>query len=352
MSKLSVNLVTWNGEMYLPYLFRSLREQTYQDWELVVIDNASTDETVSILEKELTTILVPHRLIKNLTNTGFAGGHNQGLRESHGEYALMLNQDVFLDPTCLEKLVLAMDSQAEAAAVTPRLMRWNFPDEFSNSIDSLGLKVFRNRRVVEIGAGQKWNASRWQTPPNLPLERRGSKVVEIFGVSGALPLFRRDALQQVLLPDGNVFDETYHSYKEDVDLAWRLRLAGFGSWLVPEAVAYHDRTAVGTHDLGDGAAALNKRQQSAFVQYYSYKNHLATLYKNEQWQNFILDFPWILWYEVKKFGYFLLFNRNVLKGLIELWQQRKRLRELRIKNKELRVVSWRGMRRCFKNYKL
>ncbi len=360
MSKVSINLVTWNGEKYLPYLFQSLRAQTYTDWELLVIDNVSTDSTVAVLKKELVNLSVPCRLIVNAVNSGFAGGHNQAWRQSSGELVLLLNQDIYLEPDSLKLLVATMDSQPRAAAVTPRLMKWNFPEEFTDTIDSLGLKVFRSRRVVERGAGEEWNGTPRDPTLALPLKREeyiasplfkeGSggglnSITEVFGVSGALPMFRRVSLQQVLFANGDLFDETYHSYKEDVDLAWRLRLVGFSSYLVPGAIAYHDRTASGLRDTGDRTAAANKHQQSFFVQYYSYKNHLATLYKNEHWQNFILDWPWILWYEVKKLAYFLLFNTSVLRGLGELWKGRERLMELRITNYELRKVSWREIRK-------
>ena len=83
MAKLSVHLVSWNGAKYIPYLFESLRKQTYQDWELLVIDNNSTkDNTADLIEQELKDFPVPARLIRNQTNVGFAPGHNQATREA------------------------------------------------------------------------------------------------------------------------------------------------------------------------------------------------------------------------------------------------------------------------------
>ncbi len=332
MPKLSINLVTWNGANYLPLLFRSLRAQTYTDFEIVAIDNDSHDATAEILTKELATLGRPYRLHVNLENKGFVGGHNQALQASKSDYVLLLNQDIYLQPDCIEKLVALLEAESTAAAVAPRLMKWEWPDGFTDKVDSLGLKVFRNRRVVEIGAGERWVGG-------------DLSVREVFGVSGALPVFRRVALQTVAFSDGTVFDESYHSYKEDVDLAWRLYSAGFRSFVVPEAVAYHDRSAAGGADLSDRAGIKNKQSQSFFIQYYSYKNHLATLYKNEYGQNFLLDFPWILWYELKKLVYFLVFNRRVLGAWKELWMVRKRMQKVRIKNKELRKIKWAQIRR-------
>jgi len=334
--KLSVHLVTWNSSGYLPYLLESLRQQTIQDWELLVIDNNSEDSTLEILKKELNNFSVQWKIIENKENKGFAGAHNQAFKETAGEYAFLLNPDMVVAPDCFAKLVAFADAHPEAAVVAPRLMRWNFfkaPSDvaYTNVVDSLGLKISRNRRVVDIKSGEEWNGSQESN--------------EVFGVSGTMPFFRRSVLQTVQFSDGSIFDETYHSYKEDVDLAFRLRSAGYKAYVVPSAVAYHSRSAKGPSSTGDIAATKNKAKQSNFIKYHSYKNHLATLYKNEYWQNLALDFPWVLWYETKKLLYFLLFDPPVLAGLRAIWQEKDDLKAKRLKIKELRKISWRELRK-------
>ncbi len=331
--KLLVNLVTWNGAKYIPYLFDSLRKQTYIDWTLFVLDNNSNDNTVELIKKELNTFSVQFRLLENKENRGFAGGHNQAFKQSDAEYVLLLNQDMYLAPDCLEKVVLFLDRHPEASAVSPRLMKWDFPENFTSQIDALGLKVYRNRRVVEQYTQQNWPELKNKLPSN---------IMPVFGVSGALPAFRTSALKYVAYEDGSIFDESYHSYKEDVDLAFRLVSVGFKSYVLLDAVAYHDRSAAGPKQAGDVSALDNKKKQSDWVKYHSYKNHLATLYKNEFWQNFTLDFPWILWYELKKLSYFLLFDRRVLSGLKELFGQD--LAKERHLIKSQRKISWQEMR--------
>jgi len=322
MPKLSVHLVTWNGAQYFPYLFESLKNQTYRDWSLYIWDNASAAPSdVTALEKLADTLPVPWCGTFHDTNLGFAGGHNEVYFRTNEEYVVLLNQDLFLAPDCLEKLVVFMDAHPNAAAASPRLMKWdvNAPElqqSFTDTIDSLGLRVWRNRRVTEIGAGETWTDSD-------PTAR------EVFGVSGTLPIYRRAALQTVQFRPDQFFDNLYGSYKEDVDLAWRLQSAGYQAYVVTDAVAYHDRSAAGPRELSDTAAARNKTTQAVWVQYHSYKNHLMTLYKNERWQNFTLDFPWIMWYELKKFGWFLLFAPGVLKGLTEIWRNRHKLKSKR-----------------------
>ncbi|MBI5729335.1 MAG: glycosyltransferase family 2 protein [Candidatus Magasanikbacteria bacterium] len=345
MAKMTVQLVTWNGAKYIPFLFQSLRKQTFTDWELVVLDNASGDETVALLSKELANFPRPHRLIKNTKNSGFAVGHNILFREGVSDYCLLLNQDMYLEADCLSKMAAWLDTHPAAAAVAPRLMKWNFADvaekglqaSFSTYIDALGIKVFRNRRAIEQFTQQAWVVVKKIMP--------SSGVLEVFGVSGAFPLFRRAAIAEVVFSDGAMFDETYHSYKEDLDLAWRLRARGCQAYVILNAIAYHDRGGAGPKEEDDLSAAFNKQKQAGWVKHHSYKNHLRTLYKNEYGQNFFLDFFWIAGYEIKKFCYFLLFDRAVLKGLKEVWQTRRDLKNKRAQIKNLRKASWREMRK-------
>ena len=313
--KLSVHLVTWNGAKYIPYLFDSLKKQTFKDWKLIILDNGSTDDTVGNMKKELLDFPVEYELVEGKENLGFAGGHNLLFKTNNLKpniYNLLLNQDMYLMPDCLGKMVKFMDEPGHehVASVSPRLMRWNFEkcrigESLSNKIDSLGLKVFRNRRVIEKYTGKEWDDKKSKLELSF---RTHGEAMEVFGVSGAFPMYRRTALEVVAFTDGTFLDESYHSYKEDVDLAFRLRSAGFTSFVLLDTVAYHDRSAAGPEEMGDSKALENKKKQSDWVKYHSYKNHIMTIYKNEYWQNWLLDAVFIKWYELKKFIYFLLFD--------------------------------------------
>lgn len=343
-NKLNVHLVTWNGAKYVPYLFDSLRKQVFTDWKLFVWDNGSTDGTVEAMKKELVSFPVEYELIENKENKGFAGGHNALYKfQDTPEYVILLNQDMWVHSKCLQRLVEFMDKHPEVGSATPALLKWEFNkivagfnESITETIDSLGLRVERNRRVREMISGTAFTEV---------AKKINATVGEIFGVSGALPIFRLQALNEVAFSDGTFLDELYHAYKEDVDLAYRLQAAGWQSRFLLSAIALHDRSAAGPMDPADHAAAENKKQQSELVRYHSYKNHLMTLIKNEYWQNVILDFPWIVWYELKKFGWFVLFDRSVLKGLGEVWKNRKDLKIKRLKIKETRKINWRKMRR-------
>ncbi len=351
--KLNVHLVTWNGGKYIPYLFDSLRKQTFSDWQLIILDNASSDDTLEKIKTELQNFPFQYQIIENKENKGFAGGHNslyQEIKKSRNqvEYVLLLNQDMYLMPDCLEKMVKFMDENQNIAGVSPRLMRWNctglwtmdygLEQSFTDQVDSLGLKVFRNRRVIEQYTQENWSEIK---------NNFSNNVLETFGLSGAFPMFRRSAINEILL-DEKIFDESYHSYKEDVDLAFRMLSHGLKTVVLLDVVAYHDRAGAGPKNMDDQSALESKKKQSEWVKYHSYKNHLMTLYKNEYWQNYLLDLPWIKWYELKKFCYFLLFDRRVLSGLGEVWKMRKDLKSKRQEIVSKRKVGWRKMRQWWK----
>ena len=342
--KLSVHLVTWNGAKYIPYLFDSLKKQSFRDWFLLIVDNNSQDNTVEIIKKELENFSIQYKLIENKTNTGFAPGHNLAYYDTNSEYFLLLNQDMYLSPDCLEKMVGYLDKNLDTAAVSPRLMKWDFnkiaegglEKSFSEQIDAMGIKVFRSRRVIEQYTQQNWN--------DLKNNFTGD-AMEVFGVSGAFPMYRRSAIKEMEFSNGDFLDADYHSYKEDVDLAYRVCSRGYKSAVLLGAQAFHDRSGAGPKEMSDSAAMKNKTTHSPWVKYHSYKNHLMTIYKNEYWQNFILDLPHILWYELKKFVYFFLFDRKVLSGLLEIWRMRRGLLEKRKLITKLRKSDYKEMRK-------
>lgn len=296
MAAIRIQLVTWNGAKYIPYLFASLRNSKFTDWELAILDNCSTDNTVALMQQELKIISAPHSLVARPHNTGFAPAHNALFREvfqSGAKYVLLLNQDMVIIPDFLERLYYFMETHDDVGACGGRLLKWNFPEP-TEQIDSLGLRVFKNHRVVEHHGGEDWRS-----------EEEDVKAIEMFGVSGALPLYRVAALKEVAFA-GEVFDEDFFSYKEDVDLAWRLRILGWHAFTVLDAVAYHDRSASGPKNLSNRSAAQNRKNKSALANFYSYRNHLLMLIKNfgaTEWRTTF--FPTV-WYELKKFGFVLL----------------------------------------------
>src|SRR5690606_3318529 len=130
---------------------------TYPEWELHILDNASTDGTVKQIQEAVREWHIPFHITVHTENSGFAGGHNTLFAQHDSEYVLLLNQDMYLEPTCIARMVQFLDTHPDVAAVSPRLMQWdvsNGVEGGTDVIDSLGLKVFRNRRVIEKYQGK------------------------------------------------------------------------------------------------------------------------------------------------------------------------------------------------------
>jgi GT2 family glycosyltransferase len=250
---------------------------------------------------------------------------------------LILNPDVILDPKYVEKLVDAIDRRPEVASVSGKLLRVHdtFDGDlrepvFTDIIDSAGLRVERSRRAVERGGGKH-------------VTEAYERSVEVFGVSGAAAMYRLSALEDVAYLS-EFFDEDLFAYKEDLDIAWRLRLRGWTSLYVPQALAYHYRAARGAEKQSIIQIIRERKGRSAFVSYLSYRNHALVLMKNEQFVNALLHLPWILWYEFRKFLYVLFLEPGSLKaipralGLLpRMWRKRKAtFSRARVPAKELR----------------
>lgn len=302
-SKVAINLVTWQAERYLPALFKSIFEQTYDNFSVLVIDNGSSDNTASYLKEYYPQV----KIIANKNNFGFAKANNQAIHWTDSSYVLCLNQDIVLEKDFLKICLNFLEKNENVAAASGKILQWNsLNQQKTNIIDTTGLKVFKSHRVIdrrqnEVDAGQD------------------DKITEIFGISGACAIYRRSALEATRI-GMEYFDENFFSYKEDVDLAFRLRLAGFQAFYLPTAIVYHDRTAGGGELTKNREIIKNRRKKSKFINYHSYKNHLFVLVKNEFSSNFFKYFPQIFFYELKKFIYILFFEQKTLKALLEFFK--------------------------------
>ncbi len=258
--KAALQLSCYNGGRYLPYLFASLKHQTFRNWELHVLDNASDEENATLIRSAVENAGFPIILDRVDQNIGFAGAHDRlfSSRSPDAEYAVLLNDDAILEKDFLERLIAFLDSHPACASASGTILRWDFdkrdePDQGRTGIvDSLGLAVGWNGFVKDVGAGLRFSEA---NAPHTP--------TKIFGPSGCLPIYRVSAVLATS-PDGALFDAAYGSYKEDTELAYRLRAAGSTSMIVPDAVAYHRRSF---------RAGQTKRAEHPYA-YESFRNHL------------------------------------------------------------------------------
>ena len=237
----SVVIVAWNSSAHLRVCFQSLKKQAFTDFEVVVVDNGSTDNSIEYI-KDFGLRFKIERLNKN---EGFSTANNIGARLANGKWIVLLNADAFPEPDWLENLLAAAETHPEYSFYSSR-------------------QIQANKTELLDGAGDVYNVSglAWRRYYNFPSSKFGHQTEEVFSACGAAALYLREDFSNV-----GGFDEDYFSYFEDVDLGFRLRLTGKKCLYVPEAVVHHV-----------GSASTGKR--SDFSVYYGYRNMIWTFFKN------------------------------------------------------------------------
>jgi len=334
MAKVSIQIVTWNSLKFLPDCLKSIFDQTYKDFSVLIIDNASNDGIIEFVKTNYPEV----NILRNNKNLGFAIAHNQGMKlfESY-PYILVINPDIILEKDWLEKILLAVEKDKKIGAAGGKLLKIYTSEPEINEkvktkiIDSTGLKIFRSRRVVDRGEGELDQG-------------QYDKKEEVFGLSAACVLYRRQALEDIKLKIyEECFDKDFFVYKEDIDLSYRLRWRGWKIVYCPEAIAYHHRQISGGKNKI--LEIIKKRKErSSLIKHLSYRNHLFVLTKNESFINFLKDLPWILFYELKKFFYILFFEQKTLVAIPEFFAKLPKMlkkRKLIMKNKKIKPKEMR-----------
>lgn len=325
----SVVILTHNSEQYLEPLFRSLRQQTHPEIEVIVAENYSTDRTRMMLSKLAPT---PSIIINDDRSLWFSKPNNLGIQQSKGKYVLICNHDIRLHERFIAELVTALELDSQAGSAIGKVLKMHPLKKTPpcDMIDTTGTQIFRNRRAVDRGESQDDDG-------------QFEKAEGVFGGSGALTLYRKEALDRVAFYRASdrpeYFDEDFNAFQEDIDLSWRLQSAGFACVYVPSAIAWHARTAAQRKGLSDLHAFWNRRTKSTTINFLSYRNHLLLFAKNENWSSLSHDLPFVLWYEVKKFIYLLFFERKTLKAVPDIWKLRARIRAKREHIEDVRKIS-------------
>jgi len=302
MSKVYISIALYNGRAYLPDLFQSINEQSFKDFTVIAIDNASADGGADWIRREYPETVI----LRNHKNLGFAKAHNQAIelaaklgRGESNQYVLVTNQDLILDHKFLEEIVDVADRYREFGAFGGKVFKMfktaddAAPDK-SNIIDTAGLIIKKSRRVFDRGMGEADKGDY-------------EKIESVFGISGALVLYRMSDLARASI-NNNYFDSSYFCYKEDVDLAWRMQNLGIKSLYAPKALAYHYRGAYrAAKTKWQIFKSLFSDKRSPLINQWSYRNQWSTILKNDRLINFLLHSPWILAEELQRFARYLIF---------------------------------------------
>ena len=299
MVKVAVNIVTFNSAGDIAACLESLRAQTFRDFRIHLLDNASTDGTLDKLAG------FDLDIVRSPVNTGFAKAHNDLVRAYPADYILILNPDAVLKPEFLDRIVAALELRPDAASATGKLLRFD-----GKTLDSTGIVMLRSQRHLDRGADE---ADRGQF----------DKPEDVFGPSGAAALYRLKALEDVAI-DRQFFDEDFFAYREDADLAWRCRLMGWTSIYVPSAVALHRRRVT----------PERRSQLSALINYHSVKNRFLLRLNNMTRSLYVRDFFQISMRDAAVVGYVFLREWSSIGALLyvirhwpRLWKKRQAIQK-------------------------
>lgn len=329
MQEVSLHVLVWNDHKDLPELIRSIRALTYPNIHVRMLDNGSSDESLAYLRKH-----VPEWLVAcNTRNLGFAAGHNQLMRIAlhrwEGEdlsekYILAVNADMILDPGFIEPL-LEPFTDDHVGATQPkifRVLRQEHDREGyvkTQMIDTTGLVLGKSLRMEDRGAGKEDTGE-------------FDMNTDIFGAAGALPCYRASALVDAAEGDA-YFDEDFFAYREDCDLAFRLRRRGWKVVFCPRAHVWHFRSMYGAEKRSLLQRLRDRKGQSRFSSAYSTRNQLFFLIKNFPLGAWKL-LPHVLFHEGGRLIYSLLFERETRKVVFRalttvpnMYKKRKALQE-------------------------
>lgn len=258
-----VIIINFNSGTFLTRSVAALQAQTYRAFTTIVVDNASTDNSVAIMQSQFHEITVIHAA----GNLGFAGGNNLAIRNSGDcHWIALLNPDAFPESTWLSSLMAAARSRREYSS-------------FASQV------VFDSNPGMLDGTGDEYHLSgfAWRRMHRSPVAR-ATRCLEVFAPSATAALYRKDVLDEA-----KGFDERYFCYYEDVDLGLRLRLLGYRSLYVADAVVRH---------VGSGITG----RRSAFVTYHTQRNRIWTYVKNMPSPWLWIFLPMHIFYQVAVIG--------------------------------------------------
>jgi GT2 family glycosyltransferase len=319
---LSIVIVYWNSAKYLPRCLDCISQQTFRDFEVIIIDNGSLDEGTKGIEQIYPELKL--RLERLSSNRGFAAANNLAAGLARGKWLVLLNADAFPNGDWLEKLIEATKAYPDVASFSSRQLQATHPKFLDGAGDAYHVSGFA-----------------WRLGLGYPADRYGLKAAELFSPCAAAAMYRREAFIEA-----GGFDEDFFSYYEDVDLGFRLQLQNYPCMYIPQAVVQHI-----------GSATFGIRSDFAF--YYSHRNLIWTFVQNMPsallWRylpaHLIANLVYVIYYTLRGRGKVLWKAKwDALRGLPKALKKRRQIQKTkRVSNTDLLCMMERG---AFKPYLL
>lgn len=276
--KVTIVIPNYNGKHFMEPCLASLMRQTYRDFDILVVDNASSDDSVSYMKEHYPRI----RLICLEKNYGFSKAVNTGICHSTTPYVILLNNDTTVDPDYVKEMVAAIEQSPSIFSVSSKMIQMYHPD----LIDSAG----------DLYTLLGWGVCRGSGRP----VSNYSKPDVIFTACAGAAIYRRDAFQRI-----GLFDESHFAYLEDIDIGYRARIYGYQNRYCPTALVFH---------VGSGTSGS---KYNSFKVKLSARNSVYLNYKNMPFLQLLLNSPFLLLGYLVKYAFFVRigYGKDYRKGL-------------------------------------
>lgn len=316
MMEVSVIIPNFNGIAFLDTVLNSLEGQSMKDFEVILVDNGSTDGSCSFAAANYPWV----HILELPDNFGFCRAVNEGIRASKAPYVLLLNNDTEVTENFVEEMLAAIKRHRNAFSCGARMVQYHDRDRLDdagNYYCALGWSFARGR-------GRDIHAF--------------EKEEKIFAACAGAAIYRKKILDQI-----GLFDEEHFAYLEDVDIGYRARIYGYENWYAPEAVVYH---------VGSGTSGSRYNQ---FKTRYSSRNNVYLVYKNMPFLQILLNLPFLAAGFMVKFLFFAVkgMGREYLAGIKNGFSISRRDRKVPFTLKHLKnycriqLELWRNILRRF-----
>ncbi|RJR28755.1 glycosyltransferase [Candidatus Microgenomates bacterium] len=254
--KVSVIIVNYNGLKWLKKCLTSLSQQSYDNYEIIFVDNASSDGSVLFVKRHFPKV----KLVRLQSNSGFAKGNNEGYKISKGEYLILLNNDTCVPDNFIQKFITAFDNPKVGIAQAKLILMSD-----GKSMDSCGSFWTQTTLLYHFGNGKD------------SILKKYNKALKIFSVKGAAMMVRRGIVESV-----GLFDPDFWSYYEETDLCHRVWISGYECWYWPAATCFHAQGGTSRTLFGN---------KYSLIQYHNFKNKIMSYVKNFEVQTLIYVLP-------------------------------------------------------------
>lgn len=295
----SLIIPNYNGITYLKDCLDSIFRQSFRHFEVIVVDNASTDESCQLILENYPQV----KLIKNSQNLGFSAAVNQGIRASGSEFVVLLNNDTEVEEDWLQSLVSCIEKDEKIFSASSKMVRFN------------------ERNVID-DAGDEFNLLGWayKRGDGVSIEKY-SRDEEIFSSCGGASIYRKKVFDEI-----GYFDENFFAYMEDLDVSYRAKIYGYKNVYCSGALVYH---------IG---SATSGSKYNSFKVKLAIRNNIFVLFKNMPILQLIINLPFLVIGWLIKAVFFSLkgFAREYFAGTYEGMANVRKLQKVKYFNKNFK----------------